>query len=143
MDLRSFWSNGVQGTAELDYSEALDTMGLRFKASGERQGRAWIGATTRNDGGRLLVTQVRRETPAYAAGLNVDEPGAPQQLTLDETVQKVREAVAAAAPPRPSSPFASIQNQEDAPPCSTCGSIMVRNGSCYKCVNCGTTSGCA
>ncbi len=32
---------------------------------------------------------------------------------------------------------------EDAPPCSTCGSIMVRNGSCYKCLNCGTTSGCS
>jgi len=32
---------------------------------------------------------------------------------------------------------------EDAPPCSTCGSIMVRNGSCYKCMNCGTTSGCS
>jgi ribonucleoside-diphosphate reductase alpha chain len=45
-------------------------------------------------------------------------------------------------PPRPSS-FAAIQNQEDAPPCSTCGSIMVRSGACYKCSNCGTTSGCA
>jgi ribonucleoside-diphosphate reductase alpha chain len=40
-------------------------------------------------------------------------------------------------------PFAAIQNQEDAPPCSTCGSIMVRSGSCYKCANCGSTSGCA
>ncbi|MDE0829202.1 MAG: vitamin B12-dependent ribonucleotide reductase [Vicinamibacterales bacterium] len=39
-------------------------------------------------------------------------------------------------------PFA-IQNDQDAPPCSTCGSIMIRNGSCYKCVNCGATSGCA
>ncbi len=39
--------------------------------------------------------------------------------------------------------FAAMQNQEDAPPCTTCGSIMVRSGSCYKCSNCGTTSGCA
>jgi len=39
--------------------------------------------------------------------------------------------------------FAAIQNQEDAPPCTTCGSIMVRSGACYKCSNCGTTSGCA
>jgi ribonucleoside-diphosphate reductase alpha chain len=39
--------------------------------------------------------------------------------------------------------FAAIQAQEDAPPCSTCGSLMIRSGSCYKCVNCGTTSGCA
>jgi ribonucleoside-diphosphate reductase alpha chain len=41
------------------------------------------------------------------------------------------------------SQFAAIQNQEDAPPCTTCGSIMVRSGACYKCSNCGTTSGCA
>lgn len=32
--------------------------------------------------------------------------------------------------------------QTDAPSCSECGSIMSRNGSCYKCENCGTTSGC-
>jgi ribonucleoside-diphosphate reductase alpha chain len=31
----------------------------------------------------------------------------------------------------------------DAPPCVTCGSLMVRNGSCYKCANCGGTSGCS
>jgi len=39
--------------------------------------------------------------------------------------------------------IAAMRNQEDAPPCSTCGSIMVRSGACYKCGNCGTTSGCA
>jgi len=33
--------------------------------------------------------------------------------------------------------------QADAPPCPECGSIMVRNGSCYKCTNCGATSGCS
>lgn len=31
----------------------------------------------------------------------------------------------------------------DAPSCHTCGAIMVRNGSCYKCVECGSTSGCS
>jgi ribonucleoside-diphosphate reductase alpha chain len=33
--------------------------------------------------------------------------------------------------------------QADAPSCSDCGAIMVRNGSCYKCLNCGATSGCS
>ena len=33
--------------------------------------------------------------------------------------------------------------QQDAPSCQECGSIMVRNGTCYKCLNCGTTSGCS
>lgn len=37
----------------------------------------------------------------------------------------------------------SYQVQEDAPTCPDCGSLMVRNGVCYKCANCGTTSGCS
>ena len=31
----------------------------------------------------------------------------------------------------------------DAPSCATCGMLMVPNGSCFKCVNCGSTSGCS
>jgi ribonucleoside-diphosphate reductase alpha chain len=49
----------------------------------------------------------------------------------------------AAAQPVPGSnghSYASLQ--EDAPPCSECGSIMVRAGACYRCMNCGATSGC-
>ena len=38
-------------------------------------------------------------------------------------------------------PFAQITS--DAPLCAECGSIMTRNGSCYKCGNCGGTSGCS
>jgi ribonucleoside-diphosphate reductase alpha chain len=33
--------------------------------------------------------------------------------------------------------------QADAPVCQECGSLMVRNGNCYKCMTCGTTSGCS
>jgi ribonucleoside-diphosphate reductase alpha chain len=43
--------------------------------------------------------------------------------------------------PQPSLPFTPID--DDAPLCSECGSIMTRNGSCYKCGNCGGTSGCS
>jgi ribonucleoside-diphosphate reductase alpha chain len=43
--------------------------------------------------------------------------------------------------PQPSLPFAPVA--DDAPLCSECGSIMTRNGSCYKCGNCGGTSGCS
>ena len=35
-----------------------------------------------------------------------------------------------------------MPNQSDAPACDNCGSIMVRSGACYKCDNCGNTSGC-
>ncbi|MFP8874834.1 MAG: vitamin B12-dependent ribonucleotide reductase, partial [Myxococcota bacterium] len=40
-------------------------------------------------------------------------------------------------------PGSSFVNQADAPSCMDCGSIMVRNGACYKCPNCGGTSGCS
>ena len=47
------------------------------------------------------------------------------------------------AGPRLPAEMSTLQNQEDAPPCNMCGAIMVRSGSCYKCVNCGETSGCS
>ena len=37
----------------------------------------------------------------------------------------------------------STYEMGDAPLCLTCGSLMVRNGSCYKCIECGGTSGCS
>ena len=36
-----------------------------------------------------------------------------------------------------------IVNMGDAPACTTCGAIMTRNGSCYRCMECGSTSGCS
>jgi len=33
--------------------------------------------------------------------------------------------------------------ESDAPPCHECGTIMVRSGACYKCLNCAATSGCS
>jgi len=43
--------------------------------------------------------------------------------------------------PQQQLPFAPVSS--DAPLCAECGSIMTRNGSCYKCGNCGGTSGCS
>jgi len=37
----------------------------------------------------------------------------------------------------------AFENTQDAPPCPTCGHWTVRNGACYKCPNCGTTTGCS
>jgi ribonucleoside-diphosphate reductase alpha chain len=48
-----------------------------------------------------------------------------------------------AAPTMESTEREVYKAQADAPPCHQCGSIMVRSGSCYKCVNCGETSGCS
>jgi ribonucleoside-diphosphate reductase alpha chain len=51
-----------------------------------------------------------------------------------------------AAPNSGSAPLNDLKSMyalDDAPSCAACGSLMVRNGSCYKCMNCGETSGCS
>ena len=76
VSMKAFWDQAVTGTDELDYKEALETLGLRFRSvavPAERPGKPWLGINTRNDAGRLVVSQVRRDTPALAAGLNVDD----------------------------------------------------------------------
>jgi ribonucleoside-diphosphate reductase alpha chain len=54
-------------------------------------------------------------------------------------------ALEAALPPASSSGqgMVAFKVQADAPPCHECGSLMVRNGACYRCANCGATSGCS
>jgi predicted metalloprotease with PDZ domain len=79
-DLRSWFTRVAETAEELDYTEALDWFGLRFRPVDPRGQRAFLGATTRNDGGRLVISQVRRDTPALAAGLNVDD----EILALDD-----------------------------------------------------------
>jgi ribonucleoside-diphosphate reductase alpha chain len=89
---------------------------------------------------RWMAAKFLSPEAQFRAGVNNREEiviTTPEQLPL-----AVTETVKAASSAKPSS-FAAIVNQEDAPPCSTCGSIMVRSGACYKCSNCGTTSGCA
>jgi ribonucleoside-diphosphate reductase alpha chain len=54
----------------------------------------------------------------------------------------------AAQVPRGGAPITSISRitslyQQDAPPCPDCGTIMIRSGACYKCMNCGAVSGCS
>jgi predicted metalloprotease with PDZ domain len=73
--LKAFWESAIESTSELDYSEALETFGLRFKSapSADRPAKPWLGISTRNDNGRLIVTQVQRNSPADTFGLNVDD----------------------------------------------------------------------
>jgi len=85
-------------------------------------------------GGRFLADEPEivdeQEAQTEAAGLQPVPPAAP-----------ARAAVAGGSGAEPV-PYA-IVNQADAPSCSVCGSIMIRSGACYKCANCGSTSGCS
>ncbi len=56
------------------------------------------------------------------------------QLQIGDAVERARTANALTM---------SFDVSSDAPACDTCGAIMVRNAACYKCLNCGSTSGCS
>jgi len=91
---------------------------------------------------RWMAAKFLSPEAKFRAGLNVPDPS--EAIAEAAVAQATLPLAAASGVAKPASaPFAAIQNQEDAPPCSTCGSIMVRSGACYKCSNCGTTSGCA
>jgi ribonucleoside-diphosphate reductase alpha chain len=80
-----------------------------------------------------------------------DDQGTEDEADLAAVAAPPPEAAPAAEPPRAAVAGGSgadpvpygIVNQADAPSCSDCGSIMIRNGACYKCPNCGGTSGCS
>jgi ribonucleoside-diphosphate reductase alpha chain len=76
----------------------------------------------------FLPKEEQPETPSTASNgteLEAEEEEAQRQQALQERERAVFVA------------------QADAPPCHDCGSLMVRNGACYACVNCGATSGCS
>ena len=97
---------------------------------------------------RWLASKFLSPEAQFHAGVNgrdLDEIKAASTAASAATAAAGAPAASAPAPvtAATATPFSTIQNQEDAPPCSTCGSIMIRSGACYKCMNCGNTSGCA
>ena len=71
--------------SQTHYAEALSYFGLRFRPVDARNARPYLGVVTRTDNGRLLISQVRRGTPAHEAGLNVDD----EILVIDDVRVRV------------------------------------------------------
>ncbi len=91
---------------------------------------------------RWMATKFLSKEAQFHAGVNgreLDDSSA-EQMPLPTAAATATQLSATAGKP---TSYSTIQNQEDAPPCSTCGAIMIRSGACYKCSNCGNTSGCA
>jgi len=87
----------------------------------------WLASKFLSGTQQEVIGIVRRDPP-----VEVEAPAAP-----------VEAAPTKAASIEISQTKITFQGQEDSPSCSDCGSIMVRNGTCYKCLNCGSTSGCS
>ncbi len=82
---------------------------------------------------QMLFENLRLKPSAVSSqpSENGDLNGAPRNPTLQSGSVHAADALA------------GIVDLGDAPTCSFCGSIMTRNGSCYRCMSCGSTSGCS
>jgi ribonucleoside-diphosphate reductase alpha chain len=90
-------------------------------------------------GGKFISPAYLDDVPPAVAEASVVEAAGQEAAVAPAHV--AMPAVAKYPDPEPMSrPRAAI---DDAPSCSECGMLMTPNGSCYKCANCGSTSGCS
>jgi len=82
-----------------------------------------MGTTTPPQAGIASDPYELRPNP-YQPGLNLQDRGLVKPVHVADAMKE-------------------FMDMGDAPSCQTCGAIMVRNGSCYRCMSCGSTSGCS
>ena len=109
VDLKDWFARAAESTDELDYTEALDYYGLRFRPVDPKTAPAYIGGGTRNDNGRLVITSVRRGTPGLDAGLNVDD----EILAIDDVRVRADGLAARLAQYRPGDKIAVLVARRD------------------------------
>jgi ribonucleoside-diphosphate reductase alpha chain len=88
---------------------------------------------------RYLASKFLPADEARALGVQVDQPALTPLSVY--TPPNIAGPVSSAGPSKKGA-LVDIEDR-DAPVCFECGSLMVRNGACYKCLNCGSTSGCS
>jgi ribonucleoside-diphosphate reductase alpha chain len=83
--------------------------------------------------------------PAEEAA-TIEDPTAPKLVSADSAPQLPAASVEPAHVGHEAHGALDAQLEEmmgDAPVCDGCGHITVRNGACYKCLNCGNSMGCS
>ncbi len=120
-----FEPQGFTRNPEIPIAKSIMDYIFRYLASRflPQADRDRLGVIRRDDGSGVDAAEAAIE--AAVSG----KPVPPAQLSLPVTG-------VGAAP-------TLFVNQADAPACTECGSLMVRNGACYKCYNCGAASGCS
>jgi ribonucleoside-diphosphate reductase alpha chain len=100
----------------------------------------WLASRFLDAEDQEAVGIVRREPPAEAASQELAAPG--QAPPTPAELKVVTQLPASNGRGAPNQKVTFVVNA-DAPACSECGSITVRSGACYKCMNCGATTGCS
>jgi ribonucleoside-diphosphate reductase alpha chain len=98
---------------------------------------------------QFIVGYRETNSPASQPELPLKEVAEQERKAVNRPVQEL-EKTGGDEPARPANLSAvqqlnkSVQHfMQDAPTCDTCGAITVRNGACYKCLNCGASMGCS
>ena len=71
--LDDFFAKYVRGTEDIDYNATLNSFGLQLTTGETGSQKSYLGATLRQDGDKLTVTAVPKQTPAYEQGLNAND----------------------------------------------------------------------
>ncbi len=155
-----FEPSGFTGNSEIPIAKSIVDyifrwLGARFLPADDRAGLGLQGAA---------ASYVAAAPATFATALVVGEGDSTGEDVESDAGALSRSRLALPVPQAPARPGATVHGngkgsgtlsaslgttsvaftvQEDAPSCAECGSIMVRNGSCYKCLNCGSTSGCS
>jgi ribonucleoside-diphosphate reductase alpha chain len=133
--------------------------GLRDGQDGSAYGRARMLQEGERNGEDASRTQREDRTPPRHGIAPEATAGVARDLAarsgLGENVQKITDSVpdrglygvpggvGAGAAYHPADRMKEMYEMGDSPSCATCGSIMTRSGSCYRCMSCGSTSGCS
>jgi ribonucleoside-diphosphate reductase alpha chain len=116
-----FEPSGFTQNREIPIAKSIMDYMFRWLASKflDPEDRAQVGLIERDDDGQQAAVAVPANGSKRTNGVRTLQ----YTHTVDEQV--------------------TFRLQEDAPSCAECGALMIRNGACYKCLNCGATSGCS
>ena len=163
-----FEPSGFTGNPEVPIAKSIVDyifrwMGSRFLSKDDRDALGIIGGALANQAPSGLSPQLGAfdrldgvtDTSTAAAALagstgsEDEDSGRPTRQALDTVAHAEPKANGSANGKAPATASLGAGQRiafsvsADSPSCMDCGSIMVRSGSCYKCLNCGATSGCS
>jgi ribonucleoside-diphosphate reductase alpha chain len=122
-----FEPNGWSGNPDIGYAKSI--MDYIFR---------WLQLRFLTGQQQMLFENLRLKASPEPRTLS---PEAPETSTQESLA--IRDSGLRAGSVHAADALSSIVDLGDAPSCSFCGSIMTRNGSCYRCMSCGSTSGCS
>ena len=124
-----FEPSGWSGNPDIGYAKSI--MDYIFR---------WLQLRFLTGQQQMLFENLRLRAVGSGQGPDTSEIGVSSTASLNPDPRPLHPG---SGPVHAADALAGLIDLGDAPSCSFCGSIMTRNGSCYRCSSCGSTSGCS